>query len=185
MSAGYAFGLAALLACAHVQAAPATEGGVAALFERLGLDALGENIARDMVVLIPPLHDQDDATRQCAAGPLKGLVLGHMRDLFVSTLGPDGAEHLAAWDAFLQTSAGARIGDLVTANMRAGTIRPLPDDMTAGDAAEAEMFMRSDAFRAFVLGFDQRRDFSPKRVQAAVDELEDKCGLVVPSKMLS
>ena len=57
--------------------------------------------------------------------------------------------------------------------------------MTAGDAAEAEMFMRSDAFRAFVLGFDQRRDFSPKRVQAAVDELEDKCGLVVPSKMLS
>ena len=116
---------------------------------------------------------------------MKELVLGHMRDIFTSTLGPDGAEHLAAWNAFLQTPVGARIGDLVTANMRAGAVQPLPRDMTAGDAAEMEMFMRSDAFRAFVRGFDQGQDFSPKRVQAAVDGLERTCGMVVALETLS
>lgn len=185
MSARHVLGLVAMLAGASVHAAPAPESGVAELLERLGINTLGENIARDMVVSIPPFSDQDEATRQCAAGPVKELVLGHMRDIFTSTLGRDGAEHLAAWNAFLQTPVGARIGDLVTANMRAGAVQPLPRDMTAGDAAEMEMFMRSDAFRAFVRGFDQGQDFSPKRVQAAVDGLERTCGMVVPLETLS
>lgn len=185
MSARHVLGLVALLACAPVHAAPAAEDDVAALLQRLGLGLLGEDIARNMVESVPPFSTQDEATRQCAAGPMGELILGHMRDIFTDTLGPEGAEHLAAWDAFLQTPAGARIGDLVTANMRAGAVLPLPDDMTAGDAAEVEMFMRSDAFRTFVRGFDQGGDFSPRRLQAAVDGFERTCGLTVPVEMLS
>ncbi|MDR6990768.1 hypothetical protein [Luteimonas sp. 3794] len=185
MSARHVLGLVALLAGAPVQAAPAPEADVAALLQRLGLDLLGEEIARGVVASTPPFSTQAEAARQCAAGPMGDLILGHMRDIFTDALGPNGAEHLAAWDAFLQTPAGARIGDLVTANMRAGAVHALPDDMTAGDAAEVEIFMRSEAFGAFVRGFDQGMNFSPKRVQAAVDGFERKCRITVPVEMLS
>lgn len=177
--------LVLLLAGTQAQAAPASEASVGMLLQRLGLDVLGEKIARDVVASTLPFSAQTVAAQHCAAGPMSDLVLGHMREIFGDTLGPDGAEHVAAWNAFLQTPVGARMGELVTTNMRAGAVQPLPDDMTAGDSAQVEMFMRGDAFRAFARGFAQGRAFSPKRVQTAVDEFERKCGISVPGAMLS
>lgn len=177
--------LAVLCVAMPVAAAPVSEASVAALLQRLGIERFGEEIARDIVQAVPPFVEMEASERDCAQGPMRTLVIGHMRQIFTEALGEQGAEHLATWNAFIDTPAGAVAADMVLANMRTGRMQPPPDTLSPEQLAQIEAFTQGQAFWALVSGFDQVHSFAPKRVKAASDEMARTCGIQVPVEALS
>ncbi|MCW4455143.1 hypothetical protein OK348_10055 [Flavobacterium sp. MXW15] len=185
MKAARAFAAAALLATGAACAAPASEAGVGALMERLGLDLASVEAANDIAASVPEFAGLDDARRQCVQAPLQKLMVQYGRQIFMHGLGDNGAEHVEQWNAFLQTPIGVRMAEVTRAGMQQGAILGVPPDMTPQEREQVDAFARSEAFASLASGFDQVLPMAPESVELLVAELEQQCGVSVSPEIFS
>lgn len=126
-----------------VHAAPASDGAVKTLVTRLGMGGLGTDMAELTVKSTPSLSALDDAQRVCARKPIQDMIDQGFRSSMIAGLGDDGAQVVADWAQFLDTSAGKSLAS-VFAGSNAQTIA---DRAGAGldekARAELDTFLRS------------------------------------------
>lgn len=168
-----------------VHAAPASDGAVKTLVTRLGMGGLGTDMADLTVKSTPSLSALDDAQRVCARKPIQDMIDQGFRSSMIAGLGDDGAQVVADWAQFLDTSAGKSLAS-VFAGSNAQTIA---DRAGAGldekARVELDAFLRSPSGARLMAALDAASPMPDDHEARMAKDLKAQCGIVLTADAVS
>ncbi|QIO88025.1 hypothetical protein [Stenotrophomonas sp.] len=177
-------GRAALLSALVMAPAMAQDSGQAQRVDRMvaqvGWQRSLTLIADGLIAEDPGLSALDGPQRACAARVLNATLDEVMRERLVERM---TAEQVQAWLDFAATPAGAAFMAAFAANMQAklefgdDSQAPLP---APEFRAEAEAFMSSVPFMAFVRALSGQPAFNFRRTQQMHQRFQSDCGVSSP-----